>query len=363
VLLNLVENACKFTHNGRVVVQVRRDAAAGRVVFAVSDTGPGISPDQVANLFARYARGADRQPEGHGVGLLVAKKFVESLGGTIEAASTLGAGTIFTVRLPTGDGAAGDPPRTVLVIDDDASTRDLMRRFLEKDGFAVHAAASGEEGLRLAKAHRPGLITLDVMMPGVDGWATLAALKTDATTCDIPVVMVTMVDDSGRGFALGATDYVTKPVDWQRLGATLRRYTPDPAAGPVLVVDDDPDQVALLSRLLAKEGREVATAANGQEALARAAERRPSLILLDLMMPVMDGFDFLDALHRQDIRPPIPVVVITAKDLTADESRRLSGGAAQVVRKGTPTSLEDAIRRVRAPGSSGPAGGEEVPGA
>jgi CheY-like chemotaxis protein len=233
------------------------------------------------------------------------------------------------------------------VIDDDASTRDLMKRFLEKDGFGVLTAATGEEGLRLAKAHCPSLITLDVMMPGVDGWATLAALKTDATTCNIPVVMITMVDDSGRGFALGATDYVTKPVDWQRLGATLRRYTPDPSTGPVLVVDDDEDQRALVSRLLIKEGREVVTAANGQEALDRLAERRPALILLDLMMPVMDGFDFLDALHRQNIQPPIPVIVITAKDLDADEIKRLNGGVAQVIQKGTPTSLEDALRRVR----------------
>ena len=160
-----------------------------------------------------------------------------------------------------------------------------------------------------------------------------------------------------RAFALGATDYVTKPVDWQRLAATLRRYTPDPSAGPILVVDDDDDQVALVSRLLAKEGREVMTASNGREALARLAERKPSLILLDLMMPVMDGFDFLEALHARHFQPPIPVIVVTAKDLNPDDIERLNGGVAQVVHKGTPTSFEDILRRVR----SGPADGEEVP--
>jgi PAS domain S-box-containing protein len=371
ILLNLVENACKFTKNGRVTVEVHRDPAAGRLTFVVTDTGPGISPDQLPTLFSRFGRGAaSKQPDGHGLGLLIAKGFAESLGGSIEVSSVVGKGSTFTLRLPSAaPGAladkttlpAGEEARTVLVIDDDASTRELMQRFLEKDGFAVITAATGEEGLSMAKGHKPSLITLDVMMPGVDGWATLAALKTDATTCNIPVVMITMVDDKGRGFALGATDYVTKPVDWQRLGATLKRYTPDPNAGPVLVVDDDDDQVSLVSRMLTKEGREVMTAANGKEALERLAERTPSLILLDLMMPVMDGFDFLDALHAKAIQPPIPVIVITAKDLTQDDIKRLNGGVAQVVQKGTPESLEDVLRRVRMSPVNRPADGEEVP--
>lgn len=366
IIYNIVENACRFTHNGRVTLDIHRDPAAGRMTFVVTDTGTGITPDHLTTLFTRFGRSAASQAQGHGLGLLIAKGFAESLGGSIEVSSVVGTGTTFTVRVPsvapgtltaTLTPVTAEKPRTVLVVDDDASTRELMQRFLEKDGFAVVSAGTGEEGLKLAKTHRPDLITLDVMMPGVDGWATLAALKTDATTCNIPVVMITMVDDKGRGFALGATDYVTKPVDWQRLGSTLRRYTPDPSAGPVLVVDDDGDQVSLVSRMLVKEGREVMTAANGKEALARLDERKPSLILLDLMMPVMDGFDFLDALHARNIQPPIPVIVITAKDLSKDDIKRLNGGVAQVVQKGTPESLEDVLRRVR----RGPADGEEVP--
>ena len=368
ILLNLIEIACQFTRDGKVTMNVHRDPSAGRITFAIADTGTGLAPDQLAMLFSRFGRGASaNQPEGHGLGLLIAKGFAESLGGTIDADSAAGKGTTFTLRLPSAapaevlEKAPVAVARTVLVIDDDPSTRELMQRFLEKDGFTVITAATGEEGLTLAKAQKPSLITLDVMMPGVDGWATLAALKTDATTCNIPVVMITMVDDKGRGFALGATDYVTKPVNWQRLGATLLRYTPDPSAGPVLVVDDDDDQLTLVTRMLTKEGREVMTASNGKEALERLAGRKPSLILLDLMMPVMDGFDFLDALHAKDIRPPIPVIVITAKDLTQDDIKRLNGGVAQVVQKGTPESLEDVLRRVRVARETAPADGEEVP--
>jgi signal transduction histidine kinase/CheY-like chemotaxis protein len=381
-LLNLLSNACKFTQKGTITLSVAREAgpdASEWVRFAVKDTGKGMTKEQAGRLFQRFYQADDstrREQGGTGLGLAITRSLGELMGGEVSVTSEPGVGSEFVFRVPVkppappkeprkepGSGPIAPPPprpraprRSVLVIDDDASARELMKRFLEKDGFAVVTAATGEEGLQLAKAHHPDLITLDVMMPGVDGWATLAALKTDATTYSIPVVMVTMVDDRGRGFALGATDYLTKPVDWQKLGATLKTYIPQAATGPVLVVDDDPEHVDLVSRLLLKEGWEVVTAANGAEAVARVQERRPALILLDLMMPVMDGFGFLEELHKLNPQPPIPVIVVTAKDLSPDDIQRLNGGVAHVVQKGHPLSLDEILHRVR-PGV--PAGGPE----
>ncbi|HJZ53359.1 MAG TPA: response regulator, partial [Gemmataceae bacterium] len=324
-----------------------------------------------------------RDQGGTGLGLAITRSLCELMGGGVSVTSEPGVGSEFEVRLPvrpvvqlTKEPRTRDvgtptpmpipshtlirpagPHRSVLVIDDDPSARELMKRFLEKDGFGVLTAATGEEGLQMAKAHHPDLITLDVMMPGVDGWATLAALKTDATTYTIPVVMVTMIDDRGRGFALGATDYLTKPVDWQKLGATLKTYLPHPVTGPILVIDDDPEHVALVSRLLAREGWEVVSAANGAEGIARVAERRPALILLDLMMPVMDGFGFLEELHKLNLQPPVPVIVVTAKDLSQDDIDRLNGGVAHVVQKGTPLRIDEILRRVRPMVGGGTEGG------
>jgi CheY-like chemotaxis protein len=238
---------------------------------------------------------------------------------------------------------------TVLVVDDEEPVRDLMQRFLVKEGFRVVTAPGGEEGLRLARELKPDAITLDVMMPGMDGWAVLAALKADPETADIPVVMVTIVDDKNMGYALGATDYLTKPVDRNRLLAILERYRR--AGLSVLVVDDDPLIRELMRRTLEKEGCLVAEAENGRVALERVRERAPGLILLDLIMPEMDGFAFLLELRRQDAWRTIPVVVVTAKTLTAEERERLNGQVLQVLEKDARTRdllLEDVRDMVRA---------------
>jgi CheY-like chemotaxis protein len=242
--------------------------------------------------------------------------------------------------------AAGPGGSTVLVIDDDPEVHELLRRSLTREGYRVLTASSGEEGLRLAKDLRPAVITLDVMMPGVDGWAVLAALKTDATTNDIPVVMLTMVDNRSRGYALGASDYLTKPVDRQRLVSILRKYASGRSPAPVLVVDDDPDNRQLVRRLLAREGWAVVEAENGRAALERLAEARPALILLDLMMPEMDGFQFLEELHRREPPLGVPVVVLTAKELTPADRDRLNGGVARILQKGNPADVQALLRQV-----------------
>lgn len=361
VLINLLSNACKFTTNGKVTFRVRRETVQGTdwIELAVRDTGPGMTPEELARLFQRFWQAdatTQRKHGGAGLGLTISRGLCEMMGGSIRVTSQVGVGSEFIVRLPAvvraevNGGTAGRPvvpaPQssasrarppalagTVLVIDDDPGVRELMERFLVKQGFQVLLAESAEEGIRLARERRPALITLDVMMPGIDGWALLAALKSDSTTHDIPVVMLTIVDDRGRGFHLGASEYVTKPIDWERLRGILNHYSHRAGTAPVLVVDDDAHNRELIGRMLRKDGWAIVEAENGRVGLQRLSEQRPALILLDLMMPEMDGFEFLDELHRRPDLAGLPVVVLTAKDLSDEERRRLNGSVEQIIRR------------------------------
>jgi CheY-like chemotaxis protein len=246
----------------------------------------------------------------------------------------------------------------VLVIDDDAAVRDLLQRILAKEGFRVLPANGGEEGLRLARSVRPDAITLDVLMPGMDGWAVLAALKADPALADVPVVMLTIADDRALGFSLGAVEYLTKPVDQPRLLGVLRRFRPGtpaagggggdgaPRPGPVLVVEDDAATRRALRRLLEREGFAVVEAGDGRAALdllAGDGGTPPCLIVLDLLLPEMDGFEFAAALRRDDRWRDVPIVVLTARDLTADDRRRLNGRVERVLQKGA-ADADDAGR-------------------
>jgi CheY-like chemotaxis protein len=219
----------------------------------------------------------------------------------------------------------------VLVIDDDAAVRDLMSRFLGKEGFRVVTAAGGEEGLRLARTIEPDVITLDVLMPGMDGWSVLTALKADPALVEIPVVMLTMLDDRNLGYALGAADYLTKPIDRERLVAVLGRHRRDL---PVIVVDDDANFRDLARRTLEREGYTVIEADNGRAGLDRLRETTPSVVLLDLMMPEMDGFDFVASIRANATWRSLPIVVITAKDLSPEDHERLNGSVTRVLQKG-----------------------------
>jgi hypothetical protein len=279
------------------------------------------------------------------------------MGGDITVESELGVGSTFTIRLPATVRVEDRETRssildlrssapTVLVIDDDPTVRDLMTRFLSKEGFRTVTASGGEEGLRLARELQPAAITLDVLMPGMDGWTVLSALKADPDLADIPVIMLTIVDDKNLGFALGASDYLTKPIDRDRLTAVLEKYRCADRAGSILVVEDDATTREMLRRMLEKEGWGVTEAGNGREALEWVAERRPAMILLDLLMPEMDGFEFIEALRKQDKWRSIPVVVITAKDLTEADRRRLSGYVEKILRKGA-YSREELLAEVR----------------
>ncbi len=361
VLLNLLSNASKFTERGTITLSARR--AAGEIVFAVRDTGIGMTEEQLGRLFEAFAQAEATTAAkygGTGLGLAISKKFCEMMGGSVAVESAPGVGTTFTVRLPVvprpivaagaASAAAADGPEdgdrpTVLVIDDDPAARELMRRILEKERMCVITAATGEEGIARARAEHPAAIALDVVMPGMDGWAVLAALKDDPALVAIPVVMTTMLDDRNLGLALGAADYLTKPIDRKRLTAVLGRYVRS-GGGTVLIVEDDEATRRVVRRVVQKLGWNTQEAENGLVALERLADTSPSLILLDLMMPEMDGFAFLEALREREQWREIPVAVITAKELTPDDHRRLNGGVAQIVSKGRGRS-RDVLNEVR----------------
>ena len=281
------------------------------------------------------------------MGLAITRHFCEMMGGAVLVESEVGKGSTFTMRLPavtteiqettpeTPAETATPAANTVLVVDDDANVHDLMQRSLAGQGFNLVRAMGGQEGLRLAKELLPAVITLDVMMPGMDGWAVLAALKADPDLADIPVIMVTIIDQKNMGYALGAAEYLTKPIDRGRLLSVLNKYKQEAKTGPVLVVDDAKTVRDMVRRMLQKEGWEVAEAENGQVALDMLDETGPSLILLDLMMPEMDGFEFIEELRRSERWSRVPVVVVTAKDITNKDRQRLNGFVEKVVQKGS----------------------------
>ena len=352
-LLNLLSNASKFTDHGIVRLDVTRaragDGDRDEYTFRVSDTGIGMTDAQQAKLFEAFSQAeasTTRRFGGTGLGLAISRRFCEMMGGTITVESEHGRGSTFTVRLPAtvGENTPAETPAAasdatpgagrVLVIDDEASVRTLMRRFLLREGLTVDEAATGEAGLRAAREIRPDAITLDVMMPGMDGWSVLAALKADPDLCDVPVIMLTIVDDKRAGFALGASEYLTKPIDREQLRRVLAKYRPGGDGGSVLVVEDDPSASDLLRRTLESEGWTVRVARNGREALAQMDVEDPAIILLDLMMPEMDGFEFLSEIRSLPRASTVPVIVVTAKELTAAERSKLNGQVTTVLQKG-----------------------------
>ena len=380
-LFNLLSNAAKFTNEGEVTLRVHRETIAALndaqahdwIAFEVRDSGIGMTPEQVLKLFQAFTQAdasTTRKFGGTGLGLALTRRFCQMMGGDVNVHSVPDEGSTFTINLPAIVNpdivAEGEPflsaeavmhpvaepvealPQgtCVLVIDDDPTQRDLMKRFLEKEGFPAQAASSGEQGLALARQLKPLVITLDVMMPGMDGWSVLNELKNDPELGDIPVIMLTMVDDKSRGYALGAADYMTKPVDRGRLSGILQKFMCANPPCPVLLVEDDEPTRAMMKQMLEKQGWKVTEAANGVEGLARMAENRPALILLDLMMPEMDGFEFASIVHRHEEWGGIPIVVLTAKDLSQEERTQLGRHVHQVVQK-SGQSQEELLRQVR----------------
>jgi signal transduction histidine kinase/CheY-like chemotaxis protein len=352
-LFNLLSNASKFTKNGKITLEAARETSptkANWIVFRVSDTGIGMTPEQQDRVFEAFSQADSataRDFGGTGLGLTITKTFCRMMGGDVALTSEPGKGTTFTIRLPTevrepkAESAAASESsaapnmegRPVLVIDDDADTRQVLKRFLNRKGFPVESASSGEEGLRLARELHPMAIILDVMMPGMDGWAVLSTLKSEEKLKDIPVVMLTIVDDKNLGYALGATDYLIKPVDRDRLIEILAKFRNVPPPRSALVVDDEEPARKMLTQILEKERWNVVQAENGLEALERIAKHRPDLILLDLVMPNMNGYQFLAELRTHEKWRSIPIIVVTAKDMSTEERLALDGYVEKVLPK------------------------------
>jgi signal transduction histidine kinase/CheY-like chemotaxis protein len=353
-LFNLLSNAAKFTKEGEIGLVVKGEHAVELdwVRFSVSDSGIGIPPEKIDHVFEEFSQAdvsTTRDYGGTGLGLPISQRFCQMMGGDITVESTVGKGSTFTIRLPvevaeivepsaaaeTSEVVTPEPgeERVVLVIDDDPNALDLLGRTLQGAGVRVVTASEGPEALKLARTLQPAAITLDVLMPGMDGWEVLRELKADATTRDIPVIMVTMTDDRKLGYALGATEFLTKPVRREQLVELLNRYTSEDTERRALVVDDKSENREILRRALEQEGWQVSVAEHGRVALEKLAEQAPSLILLDLMMPVMDGFEFVMEMHKLEPTPAIPIVVVTAKDITDEDRKRLNGGVVGLIEK------------------------------
>ena len=368
-LLNLLSNAAKFTNNGTITLSVRAIArySVPWIEMAVTDTGIGIPADKLGKVFEEFSQADEsttRDFGGTGLGLALTRQLCEMMGGGIELRSEIGVGSTFTIALPavaeeaappipgqsdedsTADTSIDQTPHagSILVIDDDPTARDMLHRMLEADGHTVLLASTADEGIDIASTAHPALITLDLLMPGVDGWSVLRALKTDEATKDIPVIVVSMVADRNTGLSLGAIDSLSKPVDRDRLLQLVRGHVASPDHS-VLVVEDDEAARSMMQRTLTEAGISVIVAANGAQGLDIVRDNHIDLILLDLMMPVMDGFSFVAEL-RQEGHLEIPVIVVTAKDLTTEDLDRLEGKVEAIVAKGSDLE-EQLLAQVR----------------
>jgi signal transduction histidine kinase/CheY-like chemotaxis protein len=370
ILFNLLSNAAKFTENGQVTLIAERLAQPNgdQIRFRVKDSGIGMTDEQLSKIFQEFSQADNsttRKYGGTGLGLTITRHFCSMMGGTIQVSSQLGVGSTFEVVLPaqvrmpeaptepviaiTDDlpASAEAAQNSVLVIDDDATARDLIEHYLTEQGYSVYTADNGALGLAMAKQYQPRIITLDVMMSNMDGWAVLTSLKRDPQVAHIPVVMLTIVDEKNTAYALGASDYVTKPIDSNRLVEVLYKYRQgDGPSYSVLVVEDETDTRKMMAEMLTMQGWEVLEAENGRVALERLSKAKPSVILLDLMMPEMDGFEFVETVRRHETLRAIPIVVVTAMSLSQEDRMRLDGYIRKIVQKGhfTPDSLLQEIR-------------------
>jgi signal transduction histidine kinase/DNA-binding response OmpR family regulator len=364
-LFNLLSNASKFTRYGRVSLTVSKESIKNNnseeqksLLFVIEDTGIGMKPEQCEKLFQPFAQADNsttRKYGGTGLGLSITQNFINMMGGEILVESKFGAGSKFMMKLPQiavqlapdddtfDEGGATSAifnphhTKTVLVIDDNHNDRRFLHRYLTSEGYNVVMASNGKQGLQVAEEVNPNLIVLDVMMPEMDGWETLVALKNDATLSKIPVVMSSSIEDRHLAQTLGASDYLVKPVDRNRLISTVEKHTTgskQAEGGYILVVEDDKDSREVVCRILLQSGWDTRTAVNGKAAISAIQAEIPNLILLDLMMPEMDGFEVIKRVRENPDWEPIPIVVITAMELSALESRQVSGQVKNIFQKG-----------------------------
>lgn len=361
-LLNLLSNSSKFTKEGVVTLDIRKIKQDDKelIQFSVKDTGVGISKAKLEKLFHAFSQvdaSTTRQYGGTGLGLYLTRRFCEMLGGTVEVQSVENQGSTFIIKLPLRSTVGIEKSAYIasleniqdtrtptvrgiklLIIDDNPLFHEEIQGPLSKAGFTLLHAFNGQEGLTLARKHLPKLITLDVVMPFMDGWAVLSTLKSDPELSKIPVILVTIVAEENLGFALGAVDYIFKPVNIDLLVSKVTQLVPDGQS--ILVIDDDTEARELINKGVSKLGWKIIEAANGREALEQIAQSEPSIIILDLLMPEMDGFTFLKEIQKNQRWRNIPIIVVTAKDLSSEERNTLMVYTKKVFQKGLQTSKD-----------------------
>ena len=356
ILINLLSNAFKFTPVGGAI-KVAGSLVNHQVSLRVSDTGIGIAPEHLAGIFDQFTQvrnSTTRSQQGTGLGLALTQGLVELNGGRIEVASQLGKGSTFTVHLPNGaPSAAGGPEKVdtgranrphVLVVEDDPAAADLLERHLNQAGYQTARARRGVEAIEMATRLRPLAITLDLLLPDMDGWDVLRLLKTKPATRRIPVVVVSVVDDPYRALALGAVDFQLKPVQPRVLvdcvGKLLRLGHPTQARLRVLAIDDDPTDLAITRRILERAGYDTVTATGGREGVEIARLGSPDIVVVDLLMPGMDGFEVIAQLRSEASTQETPILVLTAKELSREEKAYLTGHVAAILTKARPSSVD-----------------------
>jgi CheY-like chemotaxis protein len=370
IIVNLLSNAVKFAPDGSSVAVVAQHAGDD-VQISVQDTGPGISPEDQERIFEEFqqvGQSALQRHEGTGLGLALAKKLVELHGGRIWVESAEGAGSTFAFTLPLRHSILRAAPPTVsrvvpeastvaeggpviLLVEDNPQSIELLTLYLESAGFQVVVAGDGEDGLAQVARHRPAAILLDILLPRLDGWEFLNRIKADPKQADIPVIIISMVDEPGKGYALGAAKYLQKPVDRDELIVTLRRVTAvDTAVHPprVLAIDDDPLALELIEAVLQPEGYIVLKATSGAAGIALAKDEHPAVVILDLLMPEVDGFAVVDQLRAIPATADTPILILTSKSMSAREQERLKGRIDFLARKAefSRAAFVDLVRRL-----------------
>ncbi len=351
-LFNLLSNASKFTDRGIIELSVNQyiKEEAPWLQMKVTDSGIGMTEEQMKKLFQPFTQAdasTTRKYGGTGLGLTITQRFCQMMGGEITVESEIGKGSSFIIRLPVKvkdkQESISVPPLIsedkgkILVVDDDPGIHKLIEKSFAPKGFKVISTLDPEETLELARTEHPDAILLDVIMPSVDGWTVLSWLKADADLASIPVIILSFTDTSNLGYALGASEYLVKPVNPESLSNILDKFifASKLEQGYVLIVDDDPINRSVLRRHLEKDSLYIQEAQDGISALQIIQQSAPSLILLDLMMPAMDGFEVLEQLRRNPEWQTIPVIIITAKDITSADRQRLNGYVEDILQKGS----------------------------
>ncbi|MBA7576034.1 Sensor histidine kinase RcsC [subsurface metagenome] len=365
ILINLLNNAVKFTERGQIEINTNFTTEGDEIEISVSDTGIGIKEEALDSVFDEFRQiegTVVRDKGGVGLGLSISKKLVELLKGEIRAESEYGVGSKFTFSLPLQAPPARPeiPPipkpaevtrPLVLTVEDNPEAQEMLRIYLEDSGYQVIQAYTGKEAVNLAREHKLCAITLDIIMPGQDGWDVLQELKSTPETADIPVIMVSIVDNRELGLSMGAIAYLIKPVDHDELIKTLRNIERENGIkiNRVLVVDDNPADVELIAAFLDDpgiDGRDVLKAYGGADGIKLARKHCPDLIVLDLMMPDVDGFEVIKRLRRSKKTKDIPILIVTGKELSEEEQEFLRKNIRHIMIKGKFTK-EDLLESIK----------------